>query len=130
MNRFYFFFFMFFFFFTDAESNLSTDTVLEQIDLNEDQVYIERLKDLNQHSEMDLSYHTSILPFIKQYTEHDKRLISKMLTLGKYYFNIFEPILDKYNLPLELKYLAVVESSLNPKARSGSGATGLWQLCI
>ena len=47
--------------------------------------------------------------------------------LSKIYFPIFEEYLDKYGLPLELKYIAVIESALNPKARSRSGATGLWQ---
>lgn len=47
--------------------------------------------------------------------------------LSTYYFPMFEQELDKHNLPLELKYLAIVESALNPNARSRVGATGLWQ---
>ena len=50
-----------------------------------------------------------------------------MLSLSNYYFPIFEQTLDKYDLPLELKYLSIVESALNPNARSKSGARGLWQ---
>ena len=50
-----------------------------------------------------------------------------MLALQELYFPLFEQTLDKYGLPLELKYLAIVESALNPKAKSSSGATGLWQ---
>tara|TARA_B110000196_G_C21147396_1_gene667420 strand:- start:2748 stop:3806 length:1059 start_codon:yes stop_codon:yes gene_type:complete len=50
-----------------------------------------------------------------------------MLSLSEYYFPIFEECLDKYDLPLELKYLSIIESALNPKARSKSGARGLWQ---
>jgi membrane-bound lytic murein transglycosylase D len=61
------------------------------------------------------------------YLIKDKQLISKMLALSQHYFPIFEQKLDKYNLPLELKYLSVVESSLNTRAKSFSGALGLWQ---
>ncbi len=50
-----------------------------------------------------------------------------MLGLSEYYFPMFEEILDKYNLPLELKYLPIIESALNPVARSRAGANGLWQ---
>ena len=50
-----------------------------------------------------------------------------MQALKELYFPLFEQQLDKYQLPLELKYLAIVESALNPKAKSPSGATGLWQ---
>ena len=50
-----------------------------------------------------------------------------MLSYSKFYFSIFEIQLDKYNLPFELKYLAIVESALNPRAKSKSGARGLWQ---
>ncbi|MDP1340479.1 transglycosylase SLT domain-containing protein, partial [Klebsiella variicola] len=50
-----------------------------------------------------------------------------MLGLARLYFPIFEEMLDKYNLPVELKYLAIIESALNPVAVSRAGATGLWQ---
>ena len=58
-----------------------------------------------------------------KYRQH----VSKMLGKARYYFPIFEEILERFNLPLELKYLAVVESALKPQARSRSAATGLWQ---
>ena len=50
-----------------------------------------------------------------------------MLAYSEYYFPMMEAMLDKHGLPLELKYLSIVESGLNPKARSVSGAVGLWQ---
>ena len=53
-----------------------------------------------------------------------------MKGLSPHYFPIFENMLDKYDLPLEFKYLPIVESALNPKAKSSSGATGLGNLCI
>ena len=102
------------------------DSILELQLSEEEKILIDRLNELDVNSPMDLAYNKKVAPFIKNYTEKDRLLISKMQGLSKYYFNIFEPILDKYELPLELKYLAIVESSLNPKARSSSGATGLW----
>ena len=103
------------------------DSILELQLSEEEKTFIDRLNELDVNSPMDLAYNKKVAPFIKNYTEKDRLLISKMQGLSNYYFNIFEPILDKYELPLELKYLAIVESSLNPKARSSSGATGLWQ---
>jgi len=50
-----------------------------------------------------------------------------MLGLSAYYFPIFEETLDRYNMPLELKYLPIIESALNPRAMSRVGANGLWQ---
>lgn len=89
--------------------------------------YRKRLKKLNRLSPIDLSYNIRVTPFIESYLNLNKRLIEKMKGLSSYYFPIFENMLDKYGLPLELKYLPIVESALNPKAKSSSGATGLWQ---
>ena len=50
-----------------------------------------------------------------------------MMGLAEYYFPMFEEVLDSFDLPLELKYLSIVESALNPRAKSWAGATGLWQ---
>tara|TARA_B100001142_G_scaffold179806_2_gene179411 strand:- start:83816 stop:85069 length:1254 start_codon:yes stop_codon:yes gene_type:complete len=103
-----------------------TDTVSLEIDkpLN---IYEERLELLNINSPMDLSYNEKVEPIIESYLGKNKNLISRMQGVKDLYFPLFEQQLDKYELPLELKYLAIVESALNPKARSGSGATGLWQ---
>ncbi len=89
--------------------------------------YRKRLKKLNRLSPIDLSYNIKVAPFIESYLNLNKRLIEKMKGLSTYYFPIFENLLDKYDLPLELKYLPIVESALNPKAKSSSGASGLWQ---
>ena len=89
--------------------------------------YRRRLQVLDEKTPMDLAYNEKVQPFIDSYLGRNKLLISRMQGLQELYFPLFEQQLDKYELPLELKYLAIVESALNPKARSYSGATGLWQ---
>src|SRR5690606_3554293 len=73
-----------------------------------------------------LVYNNHIRNYIDLYTRRYKSL-SLLLGFSKYYFPMFEEALDRYNCPLELKYLAVIESALNPTAVSRAGATGLWQ---
>ncbi|WP_241558294.1 lytic transglycosylase domain-containing protein [Mariniphaga sediminis] len=90
-----------------------------------DSVYIARLKETQQV--IDLSYNKVVKNFIQLYTEKRRDLVEVMLGLSAYYFPIFEETLDRYNLPLELKYLPIIESALNPKALSRAGANGLWQ---
>lgn len=90
-----------------------------------DSVYIHRLKEIEQV--VDLSYNKVVKNYIKMYTEKRRDLVEVMLGLSAYYFPIFEETLDKYDMPLEIKYLAIIESALNPTARSRAGANGLWQ---
>lgn len=90
-----------------------------------DSVYIKRLMDTEQV--IDLSYNKVVRNFIQMYTEKKRNQVEMMLGLSEYYFPIFEETLDKYDMPHELKYLAIIESALNPVARSRAGATGLWQ---
>ncbi len=90
-----------------------------------DSVYIERL--INAQQELSLSYNKVVKNYIQMYTERRRNQVEVMLGLSAYYFPIFEETLDKYDMPLELKYLAIIESALNPVARSRVGATGLWQ---
>lgn len=78
-------------------------------------------------SAIPLVYNQYVKGFIDLYGRKKSPLTSKILTLSEYYFPIFEEILDQEGLPLEFKYLAVVESALNPKAMSWAGASGLWQ---
>lgn len=78
-------------------------------------------------SEIALEYNSYVKGFLDLYGRRKADLTSKMLGLSEYYFPIFEEILDRNNLPLELKYLSVVESALNPKATSWAGASGPWQ---
>ena len=92
-----------------------------------DLLYEIRIEELNKTTPVELVYNNQVKRFIEIYTGRRKREFEKILGLTELYFPIFEEKLDKYNLPLELKYLAVVESSLNPLAVSPSGAVGLWQ---
>ncbi len=90
-----------------------------------DSVYVERLQSIQQV--IDLPYNNVVKNFIKLYTERKRGLSEVIIGLSYYYFPIFEEVLDKYDMPLELKYLAIIESALNPVARSRVGANGMWQ---
>ena len=90
-------------------------------------IFNERLNILDKNSPMDLAYNDKVRVFIDSYLGRNKSLIARIQGMKYLYFPMFEQCLDKYDLPLEFKYLAIVESALNPKAKSSSGATGLWQ---
>ncbi|MDR0414076.1 MAG: LysM peptidoglycan-binding domain-containing protein [Prevotellaceae bacterium] len=90
-----------------------------------DSIYIARLKRL--HSVIDLPFNSIVRRYIQLYTEDKRDKAEAILGLSEYYFPIFEQILDQYGLPLELRYMAVIESALNPRIVSRMGATGLWQ---
>ena len=93
-----------------------------------DQEIITRLQRLPYSIEM--TYNSIVRSYIDAYANRRKQLVTNMLGLGLYYNTIFEQALDRYGLPLELKYLPIVESALNPNAVSRSGATGLWQFML
>ena len=101
--------------------------VLENTETKPLNIFDKRLRVLDKNSPMDLAYNDKVQSFIDSYIGRNKVLISRMQGIKELYFPMFEQQLDKYNLPLEFKYLAIVESALNPKAKSHSGATGLWQ---
>ncbi len=92
-----------------------------------DSVYQRRMEALNARSPFEFVYNPSVRNFINLYANNRRVLTERMLGLGELYFPMFEEQLDRHNIPLEMKYLAVVESALNPTARSRVGATGLWQ---
>lgn len=89
--------------------------------------YVKRFKTLDANSPFNFVYNGYVKAYVNLYAKRRKKITAKMLGLAPLYFPIFEETLDKYNMPLELKYLAIVESALNPKAKSGVGASGLWQ---
>ncbi|WP_248724595.1 LysM peptidoglycan-binding domain-containing protein [Seonamhaeicola sp. ML3] len=86
-----------------------------------------RLAELNARTPFNVEYNPSLESVIKSYLKHRRNLIQRLLTLSEFYFPMFERELDNANIPLEIKYLAIVESALKPRAKSRVGATGLWQ---
>ncbi len=92
----------------------------------DDFVYENRLAKLDAASPFDLQFNATVMPYIKMYTKR-RTLMSRILGLSQLYYPLFEEVFDKFNIPLELKNLAVIESALNPVARSRAGASGLWQ---
>lgn len=93
-----------------------------------DSVYISRLHSMP--TVMELSFNSVVKNYIEMYASRRREQVSYMLALGDYYFPLFEQALDREGLPLELKYLPVIESALNPVAVSRAGATGLWQFML
>lgn len=79
---------------------------------------------------MEMPYNSVVQKFIDQYSGRLRRTVSYALGAGNFYIPIFEEALDYYGLPLELKYLPVIESALEPKAKSSAGAVGLWQFML
>lgn len=92
-----------------------------------DEVYAERIRTLAKATTMPLVFNQKVKAYINLYADRKRMQSSRMLGLSYVYFPMFEEMLAKYNLPLELKYLAMVESALNPTAGSHAGAKGLWQ---
>ena len=93
----------------------------------DDSVYMERIQALAYETTIPLTFNNHVKSFIDLYANRRRQQSSRMLGLSYVYFPMFEEYLAKYNLPLELKYLAMVESALNPTAGSKAGAKGLWQ---
>ncbi len=93
-----------------------------------DQVIAERLSRMPTRIEMP--YNNVVRQFIDRYTSRMRRSVSAWLGSSNFYMPIFEQALESYGVPLELKYLPVIESALNPKAVSRVGATGLWQFML
>ena len=103
---------------TDCISALDTTTL-------PDSVYKARLQALP--CVIELPYNERVRAFIIRYVKRNPKQVAKMMRMSEYYFPMFEETLARYNLPYELKYLPIIESALNPMARSHAGAAGLWQ---
>ncbi len=86
-----------------------------------------RLNELNARTPFNVEYNPELESVIKSYLKKRHESMTRLMALSDYYFPLFEEVLDKYDLPLEIKYLAIVESALKPRAKSRVGATGLWQ---
>jgi len=87
----------------------------------------ERLKKLDEKSPFNVEYNPTVENVIKSFLKNRPRAFERLMAVSEYYFPMFEANLSKYDLPLEIKYLAIVESALNPLAKSRVGASGLWQ---
>ena len=92
-----------------------------------DSVYEQRIAKLNSSSPFEYVYNEDVKGFIDLYAIKKKNMTGRLIGLSEYYFPLFEEYLSKYKIPMELKYLAIVESALNPVAKSRAGANGLWQ---
>ena len=86
-----------------------------------------RLAELNARTPFNVEYNKSLESVIKSYLKNRRQSLTKLMAMSHYYFPMFEKEMDNYNIPLEMKYLAIVESALKPRAKSRVGATGLWQ---
>jgi len=102
--------------------NKQPDSVIPEFP---DSVYIQRLQSIP--SVIDLSYNKIVRNYIHVYTQQRRESVEVMIGLSDYYFPKIEEIFESYGLPTELKYMAIIESALNPRAVSRVGATGMWQ---
>ena len=114
---------------------LITDTALldiggycsDSVPVFTDEYYAAKLAELDNATPFKLDYNNNVKGFIKLYSVRRRELTSRLLGMSHVYFPMFEEQLARYDLPLEFKYLAIVESALKPTAKSRAGATGLWQ---
>ncbi len=116
----------------DIYNNLTEDIQTINIDEKVDyelptELLKSRLQAMDEKSPFHIEYNQGLENIIKSFLKNRKRSFERLMAVSEYYFPLFEEAFDKQNVPLEIKYLAVVESALNPKAVSRVGATGLWQ---
>ncbi len=109
----------------ETEVELVDTIVAEPVQQTPDSVFIERMQQLPYV--VELPYNTIVRRYILRYLYHSPKLVAGLLQKEQYYMPIFQDILSQYDLPYELAYLPVIESALNPNARSYMGAVGLWQ---
>ena len=103
------------------------EIIIDELEELPTELLKERLKVLDSKTPFHIEYNKSLEQIIRTYLKRRKSSFSNLMEKARYYFPMFEEQLDKYNIPLEIKYLAIVESALKPRARSRVGATGLWQ---
>ncbi|MBR1415732.1 MAG: transglycosylase SLT domain-containing protein [Prevotella sp.] len=114
-----------------SKTYLTTDTDCQMLSENpsfEREEYVDRL--MRMPTVMEMPYNDVVRSCIDRYMVRLRRQVSYMLGAANFYMPIFEQALDTYQLPLELKYLPIIESALNPTAVSRVGATGLWQFML
>jgi membrane-bound lytic murein transglycosylase D len=112
----------------DIETEINTVNIDKDIDIElPTELLKERLAAMDAKSPFNIEYNQGLENLIKSFLKNRRKAFANQMAVSEYYFPIFEEALAKQNVPLEIKYLAVVESALNPKAVSKMGATGLWQ---
>jgi membrane-bound lytic murein transglycosylase D len=116
----------------ELSENMFSD--ISKINIDEEVAYSlssdvvkKRLAKLDARSPFQIEYNPALENTIKAFLKNRKKAFERLMAISEYYFPMFEEHLAKYNIPMELKYLAIVESALNPTAKSRVGASGLWQ---
>ena len=113
-------------FFQMSEDVAATPTDVDYSELPTE-VLKERLRKLNEKTPFNVEYNPVLEQVIKSFLKNRRSSLERLMSLSDYYFPMFEQEMSNQKIPLEMKYLAIIESALNPKARSRAGATGLWQ---
>ena len=114
--------------YNDISDDVKNINIDEKVDYEmSTEVLKKRLKAMDAKSPFNIEYNEGLENIIKSFLKNRKKSFERLMAISEYYFPIFEEAFAKQNVPLEIKYLAIVESALNPKAVSRMGATGLWQ---
>lgn len=114
--------------FPELLNDIATIDVDEKVDFElSTELLKQRFKEMDAKSPFNIQYNPAVENVIKSFLKNRKRSFERLMAISEYYFPVFEEALAKENVPLEIKYLSIVESALNPKAVSRMGATGLWQ---
>ena len=114
--------------YNDISDDIKNINIDEKVDYElPTELLKQRLAAMDAKSPFNIEYNPGLENIIKSFLKNRKKSFGRLMAISEYYFPMFEEALDKLNVPLEIKYLAVVESALNPKAVSRMGATGLWQ---
>ena len=114
--------------FPELENDIATMDIDKEVDYDlSTELLKKRLKEMDAKSPFNIQYNPALENVIKSFLKNRKKSFERLMAISEYYFPVFEDALAKQNVPLEIKYLSIVESALNPKAVSRVGATGLWQ---
>ncbi len=114
--------------YNDISNDIKNININEKVDYDlSTELLKSRLAEMDAKSPFNIEYNPGLENIIKSFLKNRKKSFERLMAISEYYFPLFEEALAKQNVPLEIKYLAVVESALNPKAVSRMGATGLWQ---
>jgi len=112
---------------SDIGRQLDVSFSADSVPIYSNEVIAKRIALLDAQSPFKLVFNDEVKGYINMYAVRKRNQVSRMMGLSELYFPLFEEMLAKHKLPLELKYLAIIESALNPAARSRAGAQGLWQ---